>query len=244
MLSTKVMLKIILSPEEYLLADTEEVEPELVYVDLIQLIQDNLLESALNPKYVAYHDVEQAMECIEQIITLPSEEPNTACLEKICIHFFKMCFVLNFILKQKNYPQVQVLPTFSGGIADMITKTVNINNSIVKSWQTVGSFQEMAQIFNEFAPKNNAIFDDDKTWKLAILGSISREFPKSLTTLDFSDTLDKVLQSSFEREDAVATAILQSIYLMENYGLYVLVVPQGNSDKDDEEVRRLEATNL
>lgn len=224
MFDTRMLLKIVLNPDVYLLKDKKiKSEDEKVFVDLTQFVQENLLESALNPKYVTSLDIKQAMQRIE------SSDIDSRGLERVLIHFLKLCFIVNMILQQRGYPQVKVIPTFNRGIVDTLSGTVEIKGEQCQSWNMIANLEVFGEFFNRVSEGNDL-------WKIATLGSIFHEYPKSLNTLNSNRCLNTVVSSEIEPE---MLTILQSIYLAENYECFVLIDAMV-MDEDNKGVKRID----
>lgn len=224
MFDTRMLLKIVLNPEVYLLKNRVILpEHEKVFVDLTQFIQENLLESALNPKYVKYTDIKNAMSRIEN----PKANPEG--LERVLIHFLKLCFIVNIILLQRDYPTVTVIPTFNRGIIETFTDTVEIKGEKCNSWNIINNLRNFSDFFNK-------VTEGEDLWKIEVLGSIFHEYPKSLNTLNSIRCFNTIVSSEIKPE---MLTILQSIYLAENYKCFVLIDAMVD-DRSDEGVRRID----
>lgn len=210
MLDTRMLLKIVLDPEVYLLKDRHiKPEEELVFVDLVQFVQENILESALNHMYVSQLDIKRAMARIE------SSEVNSAGLERVLIHFMKLCFIVNMILRQRGYPMVKVIPTLNATICDTLSETVMLKGEQCQSWNLISDIDAFAAFFNK-------VTEGDFLWEFETIGSIFHEFPKSLNTLDIYGCLNTIVSSE---NDKWLMTILRSIYLKEKYDIMSLINP-------------------
>lgn len=208
MFDTRMLLKIVLNPDVYLLKNKAiQPEHEKVFVDLTQFIQENLLESALNPKYVKYSDVKNAMHKIEDA------KVDSIGIERVTIHFLKLCFIINLILLQRGYPRVTVIPTCNHMIIDRFEDTTEIKGETCKSWNIIGDLKNFCDFFDR-------VTEGENLWKIEVLGSIFHEYPKSLNTLNSIMCFNTIVSSEIKPE---ILTILQSIYLAENYKCFMLM---------------------
>lgn len=226
MLDTRMLCKIALNPGVYLRPGIEiKPEDEKVYIDLIQFVQENMLESTLNPKVIKSYDIHRAMDRIS------TTNVDSSGLEKLLVHFLKLCFIVNVILYQRGYPQVKVLPTFNRGIVGTLAVDIDINGNKLKTWNLITDSEMFTTVFNK-------IVVTDNLWKIKTLGSIFHEFPKVLNNLNPAGCLHTIVSSEIEPE---LITILQSIYLAENYKVFVLFGLVEN-DEDNKGVKMIETS--
>ena len=225
-LDTRMLLKIILNPSMFLKSPNSDImgylikddSERFIYVDVIQLIQEHILESSLNPAYVEQSQINDSMELIDFVFN-PSKNKtvNLNSFKRVYIHFIKLIIAVNLLLSIKNYNGenlIRLIPTVSRFIIDKMKWIDPLGDGDIvdgfKAWNICSDFENLDKRFRKLE-------GDSTLWRITVFGDLFKEFPLILTTLnrgEFWNIMTNLLN------DKIMYAELQSLFLITKYGVF------------------------
>lgn len=217
---SRVLLKLLLNPDSILKNnETVRVEPSdsMIHLDVLKILQDNLMESSMNPAYISEFDVRDAVQYFNGLV---ANENNFNSLKKIIKYCTKMCLLDCMFLKTRvpdnivpNYTVIRIVPTMQ------FLKRENIKH--ISDFQDVDStklfilsdIDNLIYIFN-------FLKIDENEWKQAVFGYVFSEFPTIVNQCKRTQVTNIIADSD---SDSVILYLMRVLYLMMRYDLYTIL---------------------
>lgn len=230
-LDTRMLLKIVLQPDIYLGGQTRAIadNQRIVYVDLVQLVQDNIAETVLNPAYVSRDDVISAMNNID------GNGIYTNGIKRVYLHMCKLLFMVNLQLIRYKYTfpdnLVRVMPTIHSLVYNRLSSSNDLeyNGKHIKSWYMIDNLNDFDKKFYDFKTDKNS-------WIYTALGSVFQEYPLCINLLNTRQVLNTITNLS---TDEYLNALAQCVYLS-HYGFLIAFTRKSESREMLGEVNLLE----
>lgn len=236
---SRMLLKILLEPNTYLnrnstvsVADSDR----LIQLDIEKILQDNALESALNPAYVSKDCVYDSIQWFSGLVR---NDNNFKSLKRLLVYCTKMCLLDCIFFKtfkdnntNPNYSIIRVVPTMSFTPRTYDTKVksiVDFDGSADDSLFVIEDISCLKTIFSVLGV-------DDNLWKYAVLGSVFAEFPTIVSQCKRTQVDDIITDSD---SDVVIDYLMRVIYLTMRYGLHLVLSNNADVESCKKEVRQI-----
>lgn len=236
---SRMLLKILLDPNTYLtkMGNVRVNESDkLIRLDIEKVLQDNVLESALNPAYVSSDCVYNSVQWFNGLV---KNDKSFNSLKRLFVYCTKMCLLDCLFFKtvkdtstEPNYSIIRIVPTMSFHPETMHTKIKSItdfNGSVDDSLFIIEDIGCLKSIF-EFLKV------DDELWKYSVLGNVFTEFPTVVNLCKRTQVDDIITDSD---SDIVIDYLMRVIYLMMRYDFHCVMSNNANTESYLKEVNQI-----